>query len=242
MSLIFFAQTMFGNLIVIRILREFSERALISSRILRAVGIVFALIVASAAHFPGMTSSFLFLLVILSLMATRWGLKLNELRSRNQLADDLTPFLDRWILNLRSGMGHSLARERALQQCESRFQTLLRPLFQGVDSKTHLFLPEMVVCELRHCAQEPHKVQERLQNLRETLRRTEIFRRKSGQALRQANLQATVLLVLQFLLTAFVISRSGWRSYLDLFAVSFALSGAGVISIRYLSRRIRWTI
>lgn len=242
MALIFFAQSMFGNLIVIRILREFSDRALISSRFLCGIGIFFALITSAVSFFPGMTSSFLLLIVCFSIVAVRWTLKNKEDGVNSTLAGQLGPFLDAWILNLRTGMSLSFARERALLRSEPLFQSLLRPVFQGATSHRHVFLSKSILNELRLAAETPHNALERLQNLRGALTRSEIFRRKSGQALRQANLQATVLLILQFLLTGFVVHRAGWRGNLDLIVLAAGMAAAGAYSIRYLSRRIKWTI
>jgi hypothetical protein len=123
-------------------------------------------------------------------------------------------------------------------------RALLTPVFLSGAAlpRSHLILPSKFLQELKFLSGSAHSALARLENLREIVRKTEDFRRKSGQARRQTTIQAGVLLVLQFALAVFVYRRHGWQRHSDLIVISFLLAGCGLGWMRLLARKSQWKI
>jgi hypothetical protein len=243
MSLILFSQTMFGNVVAIRILRRFRHRSLISTTSLMKIGTAFASIMSSGASvlfFFREREPLMF--IIMSLVVLQLTLKFKERRKIECLHAQFAPFLDRWLLNLRTGHAAASARESALNSSSEQFRASLAPLFDADPRGGHLFLTRREVQELRSAQSEPHSTVGRLQNLRDGHRRTAAFRRKSGQALRQAAIQSAVLTLMHAALCIFVTARGDAASNFDLIFWSSLLTFSGVLTLRLMARRIRWTI
>lgn len=234
---------MFGNLIAIRILRKFRDRSLISTRCLTKIGTAFAL---AASFLPFLSPRLSVFAVIFALIALKSFLKRLETRRIETLLAQFPRFLDHWLLNLRVGHAPRAACEAALARSDGAFQALLRPLLGAngapVAARRHLFLRERILLELHLAQTQSHNTVARLESLREFLRRESDFRRKSGHALRQATIQSAVLVALHFALCAFVIHRSGWARSSDLVVTSTALTALGALALRWLARRIRWSL
>ncbi len=243
MAFVFFAQSMFGILIEIRILRGFRDRSLISTPSLTKIGTAFALLVCFSTRLEPRLS---FFAVVCTLLTLKFFLKSLESRRIETMLAHFPRFLDHWILNLRVGLAPKLACESALNASEGAFQALVRPvlLTQSPNSsaRPHLFLRDRLVQELQQAQNQSHSTIVRLEALRDFVRRESDFRRKSGQALRQASIQSVVMLVLHFALCCFVILRSGWSAAMDLIILSSALTMTGALVLRLLARRIKWTI
>nr|HNH44545.1 hypothetical protein [Agitococcus sp.] len=77
-------------------------------------------------------------------------------------------------------------------------QALLRPIFEtrGGDRGTHPILTTNIRRELENISLEQHSALPRLENLRQIIRKTADFRRKSGQAVRQTAIQSAFMLIL----------------------------------------------
>ncbi len=80
MTLLLFAQTMFGNMIVIRILRRFRDRSLISATSLTKIGTAFALLFSFGAIFLLSHTQFLLLALIVGAVFLQLLLKVRENR------------------------------------------------------------------------------------------------------------------------------------------------------------------
>ncbi len=250
MTLLLFAQSMFGNMIVIRILLRFRDRSLISTTSLTKIGTAFAALMCFGAIFLLSHAQFLLLALIVSAVVLQLLLKVRENRRIEILVARFPQFLDRWLLNLRTGCANTSARDRALSACDDQFRALIKPLFDAVSTNehtartdsAHLFLTAHIVHELRAIHSQSHNTVPRLQNLRRYLARESDFRRKSGQALRQASIQSSVLVLMHLALSMFTALRCGIWACADLIALSTLLTIAGVLILRLLARRIRWTI
>lgn len=244
MPLIFFAQTAFGILFVIRTLDIFRARALLSSRALAKIGIIFVCMLVWSAFFS--VSNFIFgiSLALAALSGLIVTLILCERRKIDALKAEIPLFLDRWILNLRLGSALITARDAALREHSENFRALLQPLFatQPQAGKMHLLIRGAVVAELEHIHREPHSALARLENLRQMLRKMAEFRRKSGQAVHQTAIQAGVMLFLQLALSIFTLKRYGWRRTSDLILAALALSLAGLAIMFLLARKTKWKI
>ncbi len=246
MAFILFAQTMFGNLIAIRILRKFRDRSLISTTCLAKIGTAFAAIMCFVAFLQPLSPRLWFLFVIFAVLALKFFLAALENRRIEFLLEHFPRFVDHWLLNLRVGMSHSIARDSALNAADETFRVLMRPLFTSAGSEIwrrgHLFLTPPLITELKSIQKQSHNTVARLQTMRDSLARESDFRRKSGQALRQATIQAAVMVVLQIALCFFVAARSGWARNADLIMISALMCASGVLILRLMARRIRWTI
>jgi hypothetical protein len=241
MSLILFSQTIFGNLVAFRILRRFRHRALISTTSLTKIGTAFALSLSVTLLFFFREREPL-LFIIATLVVLQVALKLKERRNIERLAGHFPHFLDRWLLNLRMGFASSTARERALSSSEGQFRALVAPIFESRTAEHHLFLSYRDVQELRSASLEPHSTVGRLENLRRCVARRAGFRRRSIQALKQATIQSAVLISLHTALCIFILTRGDARAHTDLIAGSSLLTACGVLILRLMARRIRWTI
>jgi len=246
MTFILLAQTLFGNLIAFRILRRFRNRSLISTTSLTKIGTAFAAATALASVFLFSSARFMPLFTVCAAIFLIVMLKVREMRRVSRLENEFPRFLDRWLLNVRTGRAMLPAREQALAACDEQFQLLVRPLFDAKNSvhgaPAHLFLSNYALTELRAVQSESHNTAARLQNLRESLARESDFRRKSGQAMRQAAIQSTVLAFMHVALTGFTAARSGFWANADLMLISTALTLAGMLLLRLLARRIQWSI
>ncbi len=244
MSLIFFAQTMFGNMFAIRTLRKFRGRALISTSKLTIIGTSFAFIIAAETFFLQNHPRIAVFVLVISLIFLQLALHVHEQRRISLLLRGFPVFLDRWILNLRTGMSTTAARDRALAATEPLLRNLLTPLItasDGVEKRRHRLFSEEITSELRAIQNQNHNTITRLQNLRANVRRASDFRRKSGQAMRQSAIQSFVLFVMHFALAGFTFWRTGWKNA-DLILIATALTLAGALILRVLARRIAWTI
>lgn len=244
MTLILLSQTMFGNLVAIRILRRFRHRALISTASLTKIGIAFALALSAGVLFSFSRAREPLIFIIAAPLLLQTILKIQERRRIERLYAYFPRFLDRWLLNLRMGLAGSAAREKALSGADEQFRALIAPLFEGArrPGERHLFLSVREVCELKAAQLEPHSTVSRLQNLRKGVARAANFRRKSGQALRQAAVQSALLLLMHIALCFFTVARGDAAANLDLIAGASLLTVSGVLVLRLMARRIRWTI
>lgn len=246
MSFILFAQTMFGNLIAIRILRKFRDRSLISTTCLTKIGTAFAASTCFVAFMQPFAARLWFFAVIFSVIALNFFIFRLEKRRIEFLLEHFPRFVEHWLLNLRVGMAPTTAREGALNAADETFSALIRPLFASQDGtnpiREHLFLSERVVHELKTIQRHSHNTISRLQTMRDALKRESDFRRKSGQALRQASIQSAVMVALHLALCIFVVARSGWSRSADLLIWATIFTASGVLILRLIARRIRWTI
>lgn len=245
MPLFLYVQLLIGNLFVIRTLQIFRARALLSASRVTKTGTSFVCAALLATFFAANSltlSAGLITGVIFLLFAT---LFLMERREIAQLKADLPVFFDCWILNLRLGFALSAAREGALREQRERFQTLMRPVFTAGSAsqrRKHLILSAVLLEEIEFLEREPHSALSRLENLRALLRKSAEFRRKSGQASRQAVIQAIVMVILLIALMGFTLRRYGWKESGDLIVCAGFLSVIGVSVMMWVARKSKWKI
>ncbi len=244
MALTLFAISMFGNVSALRIFSHFGSRALISSQHLTKIGTGSCTLINVALFFFARDLISAVIAVMCALFAIFFSLLLYERRQIDALKREVPAFLDRWILNMKLGNALSTARTAALQDLNGRAKALLEPVFLSPSSnhRAHLILDEKVLPELLELSQSPHSALSRLECARDWIRKSDEFRRKSGQAARQSTIQAVVLLFLLIALAIFTVQRHGWRRNSDLVTASFLISGLGLITMRHLSEKRRWKI
>lgn len=246
MKLIFFLQTLLGILFVIRTSQFFRARALLSTALVTKAGTIFVCTALFGAIFCRENVSAAVLTTCANLFCAFATLFWCERRQFDALKEEIPYFLDRWILNLRLGLAPLSARERALCDHSENFQALLRPLFTSSNVRfvriSHTLLPPEVSCELDCIQHESHSALTRLEALRDSLRKAAVFRRKSGQAVQQTQIQALLMMILLLALTAFTLQRYGWRRVSDLVFTSILLSALGVLTMHLIARKSRWKV
>lgn len=246
MSIIFFAQTAFGFLFATRILRKFRRRSLVSQRTLTKIGTAFAASMCFVAFMQPRVPRLSFFTVIFAVFALEFSVHCAEKAVIVRLQHEFPLFLAKWRLNLRVGIPATTARERALNDSDETFRTLLRPVFALTDSKhvpaSHAFLNENCLRELIELQKQSHNTLQRLTEMRANLIRESDFRRKSGQALRQASIQSLVMVALHFALCVFVGLRFGFLRNIDVIGLSTVLTASGAWFLRLIARRIRWSV
>jgi len=243
-TLIFFLCLMFGLLFVIRTMHVFRARNVIRANVVTKIGtVMLSALIWSSFCWHG--NLFRALLIALTLIVS--PLILFFILERKRIAEfkaSVPIFLDRWILNLRLGNSVTSARDAALRdECED-LQALLRPVFANRASEPteHILLPQNVLKEFAQIAGSTHGALARLENLRDYVRKTSEFRRKSGQATRQTAIQSLVMMVLLFALGVFTVHRYGWTRTADLVTFSALISFIGVALMFYLARKTRWNL
>ena len=246
MPLILYTQLVFGNLFVIRTLQIFRARALLSANAVTKIGTLFVCASGCVTFFCFRVPALCFLLNFAALLSTLGILLLCERQQIDALKSEVPLFLDRWSLNLRLGSALPTARDMALREHSEGFQLLVRPLFathpRGPTRRRHLLFSAAVLGELERLHHEPHAALARLENLRQLLRKTSEFRRKSGQAVQQTAIQSVVMVVLLFALTLFTLHRYGWRRSGDLIIAAQFLSALGIVVMYFLARKTKWKI
>ena len=157
-------------------------------------------------------------------------------------------FIDQWILNLRLGASVIAARDQALRDEDADVRALLRPLFdarmdeRADDRRSHLFLPPSLLRELDHVGRASHSALERLEGVRSGLRAVAEFRRKSGQAVRQAAIQSVTMVFMLIALSIYTIHRYGWTRSGTYVTSSAMLTLIGAVLMVHLSRKTTWKL
>jgi hypothetical protein len=228
---------------VIRTFEIIRTRSLVSGKFLTKIGTTTLCASIVGAFFFAQSARECSLWLFLIEFATILALILYERRQIDALKSHIPDFLDQWILNLKLGMGLSTARERALTAQRSDFRSLLIPVFVSApENGEHMILSGAMVREFSEISREPHLALRRLENLREVVRKTADFRRRSGQAALQTRIQCIVMMVLQFALSIFTIRQFGWAKCGDLVLFSTALAIAGFFAMQFFARKRRWKI
>jgi hypothetical protein len=243
-AMFLFVISMFGNLSALRFLRIFRSRALISTNVLTKIGTFAFVTMNLAIFFCASDVRTSFIVLVIALITNFFALKSLERRQIDGLKNEIPAFLDRWILNMKLGNAVSTARDAALRDLDARNRALLQPLFASNSGhhENHLILDAKIARELLLSAQHPHSALARLENLRQMMRKSEKFRRKSGQAVRQTAIQSSVLLILLACLAIFTIQTRGWHENSDFIIISFLISAVGVAVMRKLARKTRWKV
>lgn len=244
MALILFLISMFGNLSALRVLRVFRSRALISPNALTKIGTGACVMMNIIIFFCASDMMLSLIALITTIALIYFVLWCFECRQIDGLKKEVPAFLDRWILNMKLGNSLSSARDAALRETGERTNSLLQPLFLSTqaDQRNHLILDAKILHELLLLAQLPHSALQRLESLRQMMRKTEEFRRKSGQATRQTAIQSSVLLILLVGLAIFTVHRHGWHRSSDFIIISISLSAFGVFCMRKLARKTKWKV
>lgn len=244
MAPILFPISLIGVLSALRITRFFIDRAVIPTKSVTKTGTLIISVMSSAQVLSANNLLLSVFECVLGSCATFLLLWWHERRIIDALKQRFPVFLDQWILNMRLGASLLTARNQALQQSPSDFKALLEPfLFSSSKVPTqHLVLSQNILCAIQKLQSTPYASLERLERLREYVRKSEQFRRKSGQALRQSQIQSLVLVTLHFALSIFTWWQYGWIRNSDLIISSAILAGVSLLWQRQLTKGVKWKI
>lgn len=244
MELFSFVILLSGILFVMRTMDVFRKRGLIHELVVTKTGTT-TIIAMSFALFLTIKHLWpqVFLVTLLAALPFTLFLLIEYRRTQN-FRSRIPIFLDRWILNLRIGNSMIAARDKALRSEAIEFQALLRPIFEtrGGERSGHLILTPNMRKELEEISLVTHFGLERLINLREIVRRSSDFRRKSGQAARQTQIQSLVMVVLVFALSMFTIQRYGFAESGDFVIGALILTSLGVLLMVKIGKKSRWKL
>ncbi len=163
-----------------------------------------------------------------------------------QFRQDFVEFLDRLILQVRSGNGFRYSLEVSNRQTPKLNQTKLKKIIEAVHFEqkietTHEFVRE--ICEEFTAIENfPHKTLERLCAFRRKIKIEEIFRRKSGRIVRQIRIQISFLSALYVGILCFAVSRFGFKENVTVILWSVGMFVMGLLVFFYLGMRRQWKI
>lgn len=241
MNIILFFVSVIGQLFIMRIHRKCLERALISPSLLTKIGTASSFTIFLISFFS--KSTFGIVLIVLSCILNLLLVQIFEQRQLQQLRSLFPILIDAWILNLRLGLAESAAREKALDEIHPDFAKMLRTtLFGHFSSQKNSIISPLISQELESIKNSRHSALPRLENLRANLKRSAEFRRRSGQAIRQTQIQASLMMLLLIAISFLAIRRYGWSQVGDLVGLALILSSLGLLSIQFLTRKRHWKI
>jgi hypothetical protein len=156
--------------------------------------------------------------------------------------------IDEMVICMKTGQSFRHAFDEAKKSCDAFTQQKLAEVMSLVAFSQQKQIPAMsqfakfLVEEFTQVDQRPHRAIQRLEVLRARLKMEREFRRRSGDATRQVQCQALVLLILYIVLFIAVIRHVHFSEYLPLFGSSIALMLAGYLLMWWLIRSFRWKV
>lgn len=247
MALILALNLIFGTMFVVRTLKKFRTDPLVDHNHLTKIGTILVcsqfFVAFFLIHHPIPTILSVFLLSS-SIWCAQWILRTH---SRQKLEAEFPLYVNDVLLNIRLGQGFSSASRTALKDRSEQFARALQHLLEAQsiyigDARSHLFLTDRALREMRTAHRQSHSALKRMESLRDELNLMSDFRRKSGQATAQARIQGLVLWCLLFALSFFVITQSGFASNRLFIGMAFVLFVLGQVSFNYLTRKRHWKV
>jgi Flp pilus assembly protein TadB len=174
-------------------------------------------------------------------------------RRETRFRSELYGFLNAVILRMKSGDAFRAALDGAIEDADVRARPRLLELRDVVvfSQQTPSAAVERVRArggalalaarELAHADRDAHAAIRRCAALRDRVRLEDEFRRKSGQASRQARAQSLVLAGLYLATFVFVAREFGIAAHARGFALSAAMFTVGLIWTQAAGRKMKWT-
>lgn len=159
---------------------------------------------------------------------------------------DFVDFLDRTILQVRSGQSFSNALELSNAKTPSTSRLKLEKIIESIHfskkiETTNTFVEEIFI-ELGFIQQFPHKTLDRLNAFRRKIKIEDEFRRRSGRIVRQVRIQLLFLGIMYASVFVFVVSKFGFFENLKLILISLALFLLGIVGFFYFGAHKQWKI
>jgi Flp pilus assembly protein TadB len=171
-----------------------------------------------------------------------------RLKRRKAIRKQFLLFLDRLILNLKSGKPFVAAFHEANRNTDlwlkNRFLLIL-DFIQQSNSSGHLLLHEdpwvkHLVFELAHIYNQKHKILQRIESVRDRLWEIEHIRQRSMRAAQQPKAQIYVLTALYFALLLVSAKNFGFFANRQLILASSTLFALGLIASKIVSKQKAW--
>jgi Flp pilus assembly protein TadB len=172
-------------------------------------------------------------------------------RRESRFRSELYGFLNSLILRMKSGEGFRSALDGAIEDADARARPRLLELRDVVVFSQQAPKPArerargralaLAARELALADRDAHAAIRRCSALRDRVRLEDEFRRKSGQASRQARAQSLVLLGLYLATLAFVAREFGISRHARALALSLALFACGLAWTQLAGRKMKWT-
>jgi hypothetical protein len=240
--------SIFGFMIVIRMLKRLNEHHWFEESELTKIGTVYfaavfvLLIALPRSHLTVWIAVFVPIAVVAIAVFSFVGKR--SARFRIVVRESLTQ------ISLKMKSGHSFRQSlvEISEGCELKFRPKLCEITRAVVFSQHkspitanAFIME-VVDELIRIDRNSHAASKRLSVYREKLRLEDDFRRRSGQVLARIRAQSIVMSGLYLALFAFMIARFGWKSNATALILSAILFGAGGAWLWVGGRRMKWRV
>ena len=247
MKLILSLNLIFGFMFVIRNFNKSSSDPLINNQLLPKIGTAIICCQIFVAFFA-INHPILVILAIHALSFLYFML-IKNVRSRQfaQLNAEFSLFIQDLVMNLRLGIGFSRSADLARQSRSPIFAQSIHHLIYSQSiyigqSRQHLFLLPQWIEQLKLAEQNPHNSLKRLVSLREELQNLSDFRRRSGQATAQAQIQVIVLWILFVALSFVSAFQFGWSESSKYIGVSALMFVLGQLVFKSITRKHKWNV
>ncbi len=235
-----------GLLSVIRIC-NFNERNLVFEKKyfderMRFIGFLTFLIL----FFSKMNLLLLLLINILILLGVSVTIFVTRVRRERSFRQEFVEFLDRLILQVRSGKGFRQSFEISNSFTQLQSQKKIQKIFDSITYQALMTQNDKFVLEIYHHLKEidrsSQKSVDRLMSFRKKLKTEDDFRRRSGTLIRQIRIQVVFLSVFYLGLLVFLAQQFAISEYWKVYGLSLSLFLLGILSFFLLARRKTWKI
>lgn len=247
--LIVFIATAFGFAFVIRIRARAIADRIVATSTLTKIGTLASLLTAIGIVRFARVSFQAWAIAIAPAIVAIAFVEIERRRRESRFRSELYAFLNACILRMKSGEAFRPALEGAIEDADPRARPRLRELRDVVvfsqqgDGSARAKLDralELAGRELAFADRDAHSSMRRCSALRDRVRMEDEFRRKSGQASRQARAQAFVLAGLYLAAFVFAASQFGLERNARVFAGSAATFAAGFAWTCAIGRKLKW--
>ena len=250
--IIVFIATAFGCAFAFRICALALERKVSSRATLIRIGTVGALLSALTIATFARTRTQAWMLAVAPALALLAHFAIERARRESRFRSELYGFLNACILRMKSGEAFRPALDGAIEDADPRARPRLRELRDvvvfsqqspecgAVRAKVFGRTLALAARELALADRDSHSATRRCSALRDRVRLEDEFRRKSGQASRQARAQSLVLAGLYLATFAFVGHHFGIAKNLRLLGASALLFATGLFWTQTTGRKLKW--
>lgn len=207
----------------------------------------FLFILISVLMWPGRILS-LGLSVVFVVLGFRLCLFFYMHRREKLFHSEFRMFLDRVILQMKSGFAFRHAMQIALEPCDAFVQQKIRKIIEMISFSSRTPAQnwnsqlQEILGEFQEVDRQSHRALHKLESYREKLFIVDDFRRKSGQAVRQARVQSILMAVLYLALLIYVLLNFSIDENSAIIFISVTFFVTGIFWIHFKQRKSKWNI
>lgn len=236
----------FGLLFVLRIYYFNEQNRIFNNQLLKNSLLIIIFLTLSCSLFVVKTYFLLWLTVFFATLALAVTIFVTIHFRERKFRQDFVDFLDRVILQVRSGQSFYNALELASAKTSSSSHLKLQKIIEAVHFSQKIetsndFIREIHV-EMSSVQLIPHKILDRLCAFRRKIKIEDDFRRRSGRIVRQTRIQISFLTVLYAAVLVFVLSKFGFSENSQIILWSAGLFSAGLVGFFILGVKKQWKI